>query len=116
MTECDVTAAGSCNAAIFSLALMGTDYGKFLLEAHRVLKTGGFLWIAEVRSRFVPENRDTENFAPFLASLQRAGFKALKQDLGSKMFVVWVVKKVKDDIDSITVQWPVLKPCIYKRR
>jgi ubiquinone/menaquinone biosynthesis C-methylase UbiE len=28
---------------------MGTDYGDFLREAQRVVKTGGWLWIAEVR-------------------------------------------------------------------
>jgi ubiquinone/menaquinone biosynthesis C-methylase UbiE len=40
--------AASCDAAVFSLALMGTDYGAFLQEAARVLKDGGRLWIAEV--------------------------------------------------------------------
>lgn len=115
-TENGDNAAGSCNAAIFSLALMGTDYSKFLLEAQRVLKTGGFLWIAEVRSRFVPDGKDTENFAPFLGSLQKLGFKVLKQDVGNRMFVVWIAKKVDDSVDSSTVQWPLLKPCVYKRR
>ena len=37
------------DCAVFSLSLMGTDYGSFLEEAHRVLKPGGLLWIAEVR-------------------------------------------------------------------
>jgi ribosomal RNA-processing protein 8 len=41
-------AVASCDAAVFSLALMGTDYGAFLHEAGRVLKEGGQLWIAEV--------------------------------------------------------------------
>jgi ribosomal RNA-processing protein 8 len=95
---------------------MGTDYSKFLLEAHRVLGPGGFLWIAEVRSRFVPDNKSTENFAPFLGSLQKLGFKVLKQDAGNKMFVVWIAKKVHDDVDANLVKWPVLKPCLYKRR
>lgn len=40
----------SVDAAIFSLALMGTDYGLFLQEARRVLKPKGWLWIAEVSS------------------------------------------------------------------
>lgn len=39
----------SVDVAVFSLALMGTDYGQFLLEATRVLKYRGWLWIAEVR-------------------------------------------------------------------
>lgn len=42
--------SGSCDAAVFSLALMGTDYGAFLTEAARVLKQAGWLWIAEVRA------------------------------------------------------------------
>lgn len=95
---------------------MGTDYSKFLLEGHRVLKSGGFLWIAEVRSRFVPDDKDSENFAPFLSGLQKLGFKPLKQDVGNRMFVVWIAKKVKADVDGSTVKWPVLKPCVYKRR
>jgi ribosomal RNA-processing protein 8 len=28
---------------------MGTDYGSFLVEAARVLKPSGWLWVAEVR-------------------------------------------------------------------
>jgi ribosomal RNA-processing protein 8 len=39
----------SVDASVFSLALMGTDYGAFLLEAERVTRPGGWLWIAEVR-------------------------------------------------------------------
>lgn len=37
------------DAAVFSLALMGTDYGLFLQEAARVVRHKGYLWIAEVR-------------------------------------------------------------------
>jgi ubiquinone/menaquinone biosynthesis C-methylase UbiE len=40
--------AGSVDVAVFSLALMGTDYGAFLREAARVLRHRGWLWIAEV--------------------------------------------------------------------
>lgn len=41
-------ADASVDAAVFSLALMGTDYGLFLQEASRVLSAKGYLWIAEV--------------------------------------------------------------------
>jgi ribosomal RNA-processing protein 8 len=41
--------SASVDVAVFSLALMGTDYGLFLLEATRVLRHKGWLWIAEVR-------------------------------------------------------------------
>lgn len=39
---------GALDIAVFSLALMGSDYGLFLEEAARTLKKGGRLWIAEV--------------------------------------------------------------------
>jgi hypothetical protein len=41
--------SASQDAAVFSLALMGTDYGGFLVEAARVLRPKGWLWLAEVR-------------------------------------------------------------------
>jgi len=43
--------SASVDVAVFSLALMGTDYGLFLLEATRVLRHKGWLWIAEVSTR-----------------------------------------------------------------
>jgi len=53
---------------VFCLALMGTDYPSFLKEATRVLRPGGKLWIAEVRSRFVQGGQ--ESFEPFLTAIQ----------------------------------------------
>lgn len=38
----------SYDCAVFCLALMGTDYPDYLTEAHRILRAGGMLWIAEV--------------------------------------------------------------------
>jgi len=102
-------ATGSCDAAVFSLALMGTDYGAFLGEARRVLRapaaeaaaTGGgaegegrrgLLWIAEVRSRFVPGGADREDFGPFLRCLRKLGFRLERQDASNRMFVVWELR------------------------
>ncbi len=45
----------SIDVAVFSLALMGVNYIDFLIEAHRCLKIGGRLIIAEVISR-IPDN------------------------------------------------------------
>lgn len=42
----------SVDVAIFCLALMGTNYLDFIEEAFRVLRFGGELWIAEIKSRF----------------------------------------------------------------
>ncbi|ORX49490.1 hypothetical protein DM01DRAFT_1106006 [Hesseltinella vesiculosa] len=53
---CDITklplGANKVDIAVFSLSLMGTNYIDFLKEAHRILKDGGELKIAEVVSRF----------------------------------------------------------------
>ena len=42
----------SCHASVFCLSLMGTDYWAFLKEGVRVLRPGGRLLVAEIRSRF----------------------------------------------------------------
>lgn len=45
--------ADSCiDLAIFCLALMGTNWVMSLIEAARVVRPGGELWIAEIKSRF----------------------------------------------------------------
>ncbi len=110
----------SVDAAIFCLALMGTDYGSFLTEACRVLRKGGLLWIAEVRSRFADSTSSAESggkdvFASFVAALKKLGLHVTRQDSSNKMFVVFTAKKV-DDKKNGAVQWPELKPCMYKRR
>lgn len=44
--------SGSIDVAVFSLALMGTNWPDFIDEAWRVLRWGGECWVAEIRSRF----------------------------------------------------------------
>uniref|UniRef100_A0A7S3PQP7 Ribosomal RNA-processing protein 8 n=1 Tax=Aplanochytrium stocchinoi TaxID=215587 RepID=A0A7S3PQP7_9STRA len=46
------------DVAIFCLSLMGIDFADFIKEANRVLKVGGTLIIAEVKSRFTQQNID----------------------------------------------------------
>jgi hypothetical protein len=113
-SRCD---AGSCDAVILSLALMGRDYAAFLCEACRLLKQRGYLWVAEVRSRFVPPEASREDFAPFLEGLASLGFRVVKQDLSNRMFVIWVLRKAHAPSEHASgAVWPVLKPCSYKRR
>ncbi|KAI4100838.1 MAG: hypothetical protein LQ339_005341 [Xanthoria mediterranea] len=45
-------ADGSADVAIFCLALMGTNWIDFVVEAARVVRVGGECWVGEVRSRF----------------------------------------------------------------
>lgn len=46
-------ADSSIDLAIFCLALMGTNWVMSLIEASRVVRPGGELWIAEIKSRFI---------------------------------------------------------------
>jgi ribosomal RNA-processing protein 8 len=107
--------AASCDAAVFSLSLMGTDYGSFLSEAHRVLKAGGWLWIAEVRSRFAPEG-GREDFGPFIEALRGLGFKLVKQDASNRMFVTMLLRKKGEGGGGGGIRWPQLRACVYKKR
>jgi ribosomal RNA-processing protein 8 len=102
--------AASCDAAVFSLALMGTDYPAFLAEAHRVLRPRGTLLIAEVRSR-IPS---VDAFAELLAEI---GFETRDADEGNRMFVVIRAARAKPRRGGVP-QRPeeCLLPCIYKRR
>jgi ubiquinone/menaquinone biosynthesis C-methylase UbiE len=56
VTPCDMAKVPldsmTVDIAIFCLSLMGTNFGDFIREADRVLKSGGRLLIAEVKSRF----------------------------------------------------------------
>jgi ribosomal RNA-processing protein 8 len=56
VTACDMARvplpAAACSAVVFCLSLMGTNYMDFLAEGARVLKPGGWLLVAEIRSRF----------------------------------------------------------------
>lgn len=71
----------------------------------------------QVRSRFVGGG-GSEDFRPFLSSLQQLGFRLIKQDSKNKMFVVLVLKKQQpvDAAAASRIRWPSLKACVYKKR
>ena len=118
VTACDFSAVpladGSVQAAVFCLALMGTDYGSALLEARRVLAPGGSLWIAEVRSRF--EGPTAGGVGAFVEALQTAGFVLKKKDESDALFAVFRLVKGDKPPRLDGPRWPALKACEYKRR
>ncbi|EDO41737.1 predicted protein, partial [Nematostella vectensis] len=101
--------SSSVDVAIFCLSLMGTDLQNYLLEAHRVLKKGGILKVAEVVSRVDPE--------AFVDSLSQLGFRLESRDESNKMFILMDFTKVKRKMpDCAELLGLKLKPCIYKKR
>jgi ribosomal RNA-processing protein 8 len=114
VTACDIGRVplpdASVDVGIFSLALMGTDYQRFLREAHRVLRPGARLWIAEVRSRF-------EQPLPFARQvLPSLGFDGVKMNKRNEFFIMFdAVRAQRAPPPDAAVPFP-LKPCLYKKR
>ncbi|XP_058186251.1 ribosomal RNA-processing protein 8 isoform X3 [Rhododendron vialii] len=131
----------SIDVAVFCLSLMGTNFASYLREAHRVLKKSGWLLIAEVKSRFDPNNggADPDRFSKAICDL---GFASVSKDFSNKMFILLYFKKKvscisfcqQDSVVQVPIKmnffskqekqnskngeivWPELKPCLYKRR
>ena len=118
VTACDMRnvplKADTLDVAIFSLSLMGVNFLAFLKEAHRVLKLGGALKIAEVRSRFDEQKGGIERFVQAVSEM---GFEHKNTDRHNKMFVLFDFVKAKKGVAKIKhADGTLLKPCIYKRR
>ncbi|XP_071716619.1 ribosomal RNA-processing protein 8-like [Rutidosis leptorrhynchoides] len=107
--------SSSIDVAVFCLSLMGTNFPNYIQEAHRVLKTSGWLLIAEVKSRFDPTNggADPERFSKAVCEL---GFTTVSKDFSNKMFILLYFKKKPKNSSNKEIKWPELKPCLYKRR
>lgn len=110
----------SVDIAVFCLSLMGTDFLAFLVEAFRVLKPGGHLWIAEIKSRFSAPDAKT-----FIQTLHGIGFAIEQKDDANKMFIMLDFTRGKDKrstgaqaIEHLNTKkvGALLKPCIYKKR
>ena len=90
--QCDISkvplAALTLDIAVFCLSLMGTNFPQFLLEANRVLKMGGKLFVAEVLSRFENVHEFAEKY------MSMAGFKCLKINRLKDFFYIMVFKKI----------------------
>ncbi|XP_057492193.1 ribosomal RNA-processing protein 8-like isoform X2 [Actinidia eriantha] len=106
----------SIDVAVFCLSLMGTNFPSYLQEAHRVLKPSGWLLIAEVKSRFDPNTggADPDTVSKAICEL---GFASVSKDFSNKMFILlYFKKKEKHSSKKREIEWPELKPCLYKRR
>ncbi|KAF2566781.1 hypothetical protein F2Q68_00026954 [Brassica cretica] len=84
--------SSSVDVAVFCLSLMGTNYSSYIKEAHRVLRPSGWLLIAEVKSRFDPNNggADPKDFVKAVSDL---GFCSSLKDFSNKMFILLHFKK-----------------------
>ncbi|KAL0424260.1 UNVERIFIED_CONTAM: Ribosomal RNA-processing protein 8 [Sesamum radiatum] len=91
--------SSSIDVAVFCLSLMGTNFPNYLQEANRVLKPNGWLLIAEVKSRLDP-NTGGADPNKFVKAICELGFTSTSKEK----------QKSKD------IEWPELKPCLYKRR
>lgn len=107
--------SASVDVAVFCLSLMGTNFPSYLQEANRVLKPRGWLLIAEVRSRFDPNNGGADP-VKFSEAVKNLGFNLVSKDFTNKMFVLFYFKKKECASNVKNIEWPELKPCIYKRR
>ncbi|KAJ2023250.1 25S rRNA (adenine645-N1)-methyltransferase [Coemansia sp. S85] len=113
ITPCNIAdvplPSDSVDMAIFCLALMGTDFIKFIREANRILRVGGELKIAEVVSR-------VSDVDAFVLALEGQGFKLTRTNAKNKMFIMLDFTKVKRSPAKLSDKPNLLKPCIYKRR
>ncbi|XP_073813471.1 ribosomal RNA-processing protein 8 [Musca autumnalis] len=99
----------SLDVAVYCLSLMGTNLKDYLLEANRVLKMDGMMYVAEIQSRF-------DNVKDFVRKLDSFGFQLIKQDVGQKVFYFFQFKKVRNIGKVSNVPTLQLKPCLYRKR
>lgn len=136
----------SVDIGVYCLALMGTNVPDFVREGWRVLKFGGVLRVAEVRSRFEASSdqggdgkkdragkhkssNSRENgedagassnplmiLDDFKSLMDRCGFRCTNVDQSNKMFLFMDFVKVKGSSGLSEKESFSAKPCIYKRR
>ncbi|UYV65758.1 hypothetical protein LAZ67_3005352 [Cordylochernes scorpioides] len=99
----------SVDIAVYCLALMPTIVTDHILEACRILKTGGLLIIAELTSRLEKQN--------FVTKMKKYGFQLEKKEAISKIFTLLRFTKTqgktspKEALPDLT-----LLPFMYKKR
>jgi len=101
--------AQSLDVAVYCLSLMGTDLNEFFLEANRVLKLHGSVYIAEIQSRF-------EDVREFVRCLGACGFDLIKKDVAVNYFYFFQFKKMRHVPKGTKLKAFSLKPCLYRKR
>lgn len=102
----------SIDIAVYCLALMGTNVREYVREGYRVLRPGGVLKVAEVKSRF--ESEALGGIGGFVHALRKMGFDCKHKDERNKMFVMF--EFVKSSRKPQNVGPIEFKACEYKRR
>jgi hypothetical protein len=89
VTACDIThvplADNTLDVAVFSLALMGSNFTDYLREGHRTLTLDGQLHLIEPTKRF--HQRDQ-----FVNELATLGFKIISVEDRWKFTHIWALK------------------------
>jgi superfamily II DNA or RNA helicase len=90
---CDMTktslADETLDVAVFSLSLMGLNWSDYIKEAHRVLRPGGFVEIAEPASKW-----ENEKLGQLKSAIEKRGFQLVGQPRNSQQFVYLRAVKV----------------------
>ena len=84
-------------------------------EATRVVRKGGYVYVAEVRSRL---ERESGTLSAFIEGLYRMGLEFAERPTRRRMFVTLILKKKRRKPRSKLkrVHMPPLKACEYKPR
>lgn len=103
--------SSSVDCAIFCLSLMGTNYRDFIVEANRILRKDGVLWIAEVSSRI-------DDCIAFTKEISEAGFRLTEKNTSNSHFSIFRFTKSSSTRLGFTDASRVrsLRPCVYKKR
>ncbi|KAL7737144.1 hypothetical protein ACLKA6_005354 [Drosophila palustris] len=99
----------SLDVAVYCLSLMGTNLSDYLLEANRVLKLHGNVYIAEIQSRF-------EDVREFVRCLNACGFDLIKKDVAVNYFYFFHFRKMRHVGKDTKLKPFSLKPCLYRKR
>uniref|UniRef100_A0A7S1KRD1 Ribosomal RNA-processing protein 8 n=1 Tax=Percolomonas cosmopolitus TaxID=63605 RepID=A0A7S1KRD1_9EUKA len=105
----------SCDAVVYSLSLMGTNYLDFLVEGYRLLKKGGIMPIVEIESRVV----DASEFMIFMHD--HLFMNKLRNDLKKGYFQYYLFQKKNfrdqpKEVSGLRVHRELLLPSLYKKR